>query len=126
MFLRLNKIANWAKGLITQFSIKTADQDQLAKSLSGGNQQKIVVSRVFDQHPNVIVAVNPTRGLDIKATRFVHDQLIEARDRGAAIALITTDLDELRELSDRYAFLSRGVLVEGQGALALLGEEVKT
>ncbi len=122
VFLRLGKIARWAKGLIQQFSIKSSDEDQLVKSLSGGNQQKIVVSRVLDQHPNVIVVVNPTRGLDIKATRFVHDQLIAARDQGAAIALITTDLDELRELSDRYAFLSRGSLVEGQGAMALLGE----
>ncbi len=121
-FLRLRKIQEWSRKLIQKFSIKTEGPDQLVKSLSGGNQQKIVVSRVFDQVPEVIIAVNPTRGLDIKATHFVHAQLLSARERGAAIALISTDLDELTQLSDRLAFLSRGELVEGEGSLALLGE----
>ena len=88
-----------------------------ASSLSGGNQQKIVVARALHSHPEWIVAVNPTRGLDIGATRFVHAQLRQAQARGAAIVLISTDLDELALLSTRQAILSGGVLTPFTGAM---------
>lgn len=111
----------WAKGLVSRFSIKVDSLDKPVSDLSGGNQQKIVVSRTLDETPGLLVAVNPTRGLDIKATRYVQDQISEARKAGAAVALFSTDLDELAELADRTVFMSRGRLIEGADAEALLG-----
>ena len=105
-----------------------ASADQLVGNLSGGNQQKVVVARALHTEPDFIVAVNPTRGLDIGATRFVHDQLRSARARGAVVLLISTDLDELRILSDRAGILSGGMLspldlesIDQEGVGLLLG-----
>jgi ABC-type uncharacterized transport system ATPase subunit len=98
--------------LIEEFDIRTLGPEVPASALSGGNQQKIVVARALRGQPDLIVAMNPTRGLDIGATRFVHAQLRLARDRGAAVVLISTDLDELVALSDRAAILSNGNLTE--------------
>jgi simple sugar transport system ATP-binding protein len=99
-----------SKQLIETFDIRVPSATIAASALSGGNQQKIVVARALRNSPLWIVAMNPTRGLDVGATRFVHDQLRKAKARGAAIVLITTDLDELQLLSDRAAILSRGHL----------------
>jgi ABC-type uncharacterized transport system ATPase subunit len=109
-FLRRRALQTLAQGLILEFDIRTSGPDLPASSLSGGNQQKIVVARALRTRPDLIVAMNPTRGLDIGATRFVHAQLRLARDRGAAVVLISTDLDELAALSDRAAILSGGSL----------------
>jgi simple sugar transport system ATP-binding protein len=79
--------------------------------LSGGNAQKLTVARELDGDPEVLVAVNPARGLDVGAARFVHERLIECRAAGAAILLISTELDEVMELSDRLVALVRGALV---------------
>ncbi len=111
-FLRRRALRALAKTLIEEFDIRTTGPEVPASALSGGNQQKIVVARALRGQPDLIVAMNPTRGLDIGATRFVHAQLRMARDRGAAIVLISTDLDELAALSDRAAILSNGNLTE--------------
>jgi general nucleoside transport system ATP-binding protein len=120
-FLVGKGISVWVSSLIERFGIKVGRPADPVASLSGGNQQKVVVSRTLDTTPGLLVAVNPTRGLDIKATEFVHSVLLQARDAGAAIALLTTDLDELAALSTRRVFLSRGQIVEEQDAAALLG-----
>ncbi|MFZ4508969.1 MAG: ABC transporter ATP-binding protein [Fimbriimonas sp.] len=120
-FLRMGSIRAWAATLIERFSIKAQDANELVASLSGGNQQKVVVSRNLDVQPDFLIAVNPTRGLDIKATEFVHRSIQIARDGGAAVLLISTDLDEVLGLADRHAFLSRGELKEGDARTALLG-----
>lgn len=120
-FLRLERITSWARRLIEQFEIKVDSPRERVAALSGGNQQKVVVSRTLDAKPSLLVVVNPTRGLDIRATHFVHGQIRKARDEGAAVLLVSTDLDELYALSNRTAFMSRGELVHGDDARALLG-----
>lgn len=120
-FLNIKAVKAWAQGLIQRFSIKAESPKDLAGSLSGGNQQKVVVSRILDNSPSLLVVVNPSRGLDIKATQFVHEKILAARDAGASVALFSADLDELYGLSDRTMFLSRGRLLEDLGAASLVG-----
>ena len=115
LFLQRGKLARLAQTLIDAYDIRTPSAHTPASSLSGGNQQKIVVARALHAQPEWIVAVNPTRGLDIGATRFVHAQLRQAQARGAAIVLISTDLDELAALSTRQAILSGGILTPYHG-----------
>ncbi|MBS1705550.1 MAG: ABC transporter ATP-binding protein [Armatimonadetes bacterium] len=119
-FLRYGLVRDWATELIQRFQIKVGDPSDPAMSLSGGNQQKIVVSRNLDRKPNFLVAVNPTRGLDFKATEFVHSQIRKAASNGCAVALFSTDLDELAELAHRTQFMSRGRVGSG-AAETLLG-----
>lgn len=116
-----DKIRKWCEKLIDVFQIKVTDLSLPAASLSGGNQQKIVVARVLDTHPHLLIAVNPTRGLDIISTQFVHEKLLEAKNIGCAIVLISTDLDELSLLSDRFTILSKGKLLTGEDVGLLLG-----
>ena len=97
--------------LIQRFDIRAGGPDSAAASLSGGNQQKVVIARALADSPKVVVAVNPTRGLDVGAIAFVHDALRKAREAGAAIVLISTELDEVRALSDRIGVLFDGRLV---------------
>jgi len=119
--IKLSALRRWAKELIERFEIRTSGPDQIVSGLSGGNQQKVVVSRTLDDRPDLLVVVNPTRGLDIRAAVFVHSRILEAKERGAAVLLVSTDLDELTGLSDRTLFLTRGRFAEGQGAEALVG-----
>ena len=95
---------------IQNYEIKARSAKSLLKSLSGGNQQKVVVARELGRNPNFVVAVNPTRGLDVRAAAFVHQKLIEAAEGGAAVVLISTDRDELAAVSHRQLYLSRGRL----------------
>ncbi|MGZ5476423.1 MAG: ABC transporter ATP-binding protein [Thermoanaerobaculia bacterium] len=101
-----------AERLIEQYSIKARGPLQLAGELSGGNQQKVVLARELDRKPDLIVASEPTRGLDIEATGFVHEQLRRAAASGAAILLITSDLDEAFALADGIHVIYRGRLSE--------------
>ncbi len=113
-------VRRWTASLIERFEVKIGHASDPASSLSGGNQQKIVVARSLDRTPDLLIAVNPTRGLDVRATDYVHTQIIQAAAAGARVALISTDLDELAALAHRTLFLSRGELREG-GASALVG-----
>ena len=121
LWLNPAKSKAWADRLIDQFQIKANSSRDKVASLSGGNQQKVVVARSLDQTPDLLIAVNPTRGLDVRATDYVHRQILAARDQGAAVVLISPDLDELAALATRTLFLSRGQIAEGQGAQALVG-----
>lgn len=118
--LKPRAIRTWAEGLVDRFSIKIGSLSDPARSLSGGNQQKVVVARSVSQNPRIVVAVNPTRGLDLKATRFVHDQLAAVAANGGAVILISTDRDELASLATRTVFLSGGKIVSGD-AVSYLG-----
>lgn len=120
-FLRSRALAHWGSELVGQYAIKVGALEDPVGSLSGGNQQKVVVARELDRKPDLVVAVNPTRGLDVRAARFVHEQLAQARDRGAAVLLISTDLDELAAMADETYFLLRGRLRSGEGAEAMVG-----
>lgn len=88
--------------------MRPADPTTLAANLSGGNQQKVVIARELGGAPEAVVAVNPTRGLDIRAQQEVQERLLQARGRGAAVLLISTDLDEIFALSDSIAVLYGG------------------
>ncbi len=102
--------AQIAAALIERFDIRAQSPLQRAGSLSGGNQQKVILARELERKPEIIVAAEPSRGLDIEATRFVHDELRAAAARGAAILLITSDLDEAFALGDAIHVIYRGKL----------------
>ncbi|MBM3179283.1 MAG: ABC transporter ATP-binding protein [Chloroflexi bacterium] len=107
-FLKLKDISTHTDKLISQFQVKTPSQETLAKNLSGGNIQKIVLAREISSNPRAIIAAQPTRGLDIGATEYVREQLLDQRKRGAAVMLISEDLDEIFALSDRVAVIYEG------------------
>ena len=109
----LNKasIVRDAKEKIAQFNVSTPGSDELAGNLSGGNQQKVVLAREVSGKVDLIVAVYPTRGLDIDATNFVYHTMLKARDEGAAVLYISTELEEIMTLSDRIGVLYEGELV---------------
>jgi general nucleoside transport system ATP-binding protein len=111
-WLKSGAIESWSSALIQRFGIKARGPAQVVGGLSGGNQQKVVVSRALEKRRDLLVFVNPTRGLDLAATQFVHGQIREAQTAGTAVALITTDRDELFALSNRTVFLSKGKLTE--------------
>ena len=111
-FLNLREIAHHSDQLIGKFRVKTPSHDTLAKNLSGGNIQKVVLARELSRNPRVIVAAQPTRGLDIGATEYVRGQLLEQRRQGVAVMLISEDLDEILALSDRIAVIYEGQIMD--------------
>jgi general nucleoside transport system ATP-binding protein len=111
-FLNLRGIASHSDELIKKFRVKTPSRDTLAKNLSGGNIQKVVLAREFSRNPRVILAAQPTRGLDIGATEYVREQLLEQRRKGVAVMLISEDLDEILALSDRIAVIYEGKIMD--------------
>ena len=111
-FLKLKEISTHADKLISQFKVKTPSRETLAKNLSGGNIQKIILAREISRNPRAIIAAQPTRGLDIGATEYVREQLLDQRKRGAAIMLISEDLDEILALSDRVAVIYEGRIMD--------------
>jgi simple sugar transport system ATP-binding protein len=100
-----------AEKLIADYQIKAAPSDKI-RTLSGGNMQKVILARVLERNPKVIVVSQPTRGLDVGATEYVHRKLLEQRQGGAAVLLISEDLDEIMQLSDRIAVLYEGDLMD--------------
>lgn len=102
------KVGSHTWDLIKKFSIVASDVKAPAKSLSGGNQQKLVCAREFDKQPSLVVAAQPTRGLDISATQYIRDQLVHLRDEGKAVLLVSADLEEIFQLSDRIAVMYEG------------------
>ncbi len=109
--LDLKEIARYATDLVKRFDVKTPTIKTEARLLSGGNLQKLILARELSRNPDLIVAVYPSRGVDAGATESVHRRLIEERDRGAAILLISEDLDELLSLSDRIVVIYEGQIV---------------
>ena len=110
--LLLRNIFNWAKRLITEFDVRTTSVEASVRSLSGGNQQKLIIAREFASDPQVLIASQPTRGVDIGAIEFIHRRLIEERDAGKAVLLVSAELDEIRSLSDRIAVMYEGKIVD--------------
>ncbi len=112
ILLLLNAIRRAAVGLIEQFSVKTPSPDTPVGNLSGGNVQRTVLAReLSEDHINLLIAANPCFGLDFNAVDFIHTQIVEARNRGVAVLLVSEDLDELLKLSDRIVVLSEGKFV---------------
>ncbi len=110
----LNKesIRQHAEKVIAEFDVRTGQAgDSSARSLSGGNQQKAIVGREIDQNPELLIAVQPTRGLDVGAIEYIHKRLVEQRGKGKAVLLVSLELDEVMNLSDRIAVINNGELV---------------
>jgi simple sugar transport system ATP-binding protein len=106
-----NAIAKNGITLVESYDIRTPSPDLPASSLSGGNKQKTVVARELSQNKKVVVAAQPTRGVDVGSIEFIHNQLIAARDKGSAILLVSAELDEVLSLSDRIAVIYGGKIV---------------
>ncbi|MYE67180.1 MAG: ATP-binding cassette domain-containing protein, partial [Acidimicrobiia bacterium] len=98
-----------ARQLLEEYDVRPPDPDLLASSLSGGNQQKVVLARELSREPRVLLADNPTWGLDVGAIDYVHRRLLDVKHSGAAVLLLSMDLEELLKLSDRLIVLFRGV-----------------
>ncbi len=94
--------------LVATYNVKTPSVHERAGNLSGGNQQKFVVGRELDRKPSLLIAVHPDRGLDIGATKFIQQRILEERDKGTAVLLVSTELDEIMELSDRIIVMNGG------------------
>jgi ABC-type uncharacterized transport system ATPase subunit len=105
------KLAERARGLLREYDVRGGDPSTLASSLSGGNQQKAVIARELSANPKLLVAAQPTRGLDVGAIEFVHRRLVEERDAGRAILLVSLELEEIRSLSDRAVVIYEGQIV---------------
>jgi simple sugar transport system ATP-binding protein len=110
-FLKREAARRYARDVTRRFGIQPADPDLDIATLSGGNAQKVAVARELEARPRVLVAVNPTRGLDVGSARFVNEQLLALRSEGAAVLLISTELDEVLFLADRVVALVEGRVV---------------
>ena len=110
--LSSNKMVNYLNLLIKEFSIKTGDPKAEISTLSGGNMQKLLMARELISNPEVIIAAQPTRGLDVSAVEALHELIVNQRDNGSAIMLISEDLDELFKLSDRLIVLYEGKIIK--------------
>jgi simple sugar transport system ATP-binding protein len=105
-----------AATLLRQFDVRGGNSQTRASALSGGNQQKVVLAREISREPSVLIAAQPTRGLDVGAIEFVHRRLVEARDNGKAVLLVSLELEEILSLSDRILVLYEGRIVAEHGA----------
>jgi simple sugar transport system ATP-binding protein len=125
-FLDWQAARNFAEQIIADYDVKCPSPEARVRLLSGGNMQKLILGRALDQEPSLILANQPTRGLDVGAVGYVHRRLLEARQRGAAILLISEDLEEILALSDRIVVMSKGRISEpsmrGERSVAQLGE----
>ncbi|GAV24246.1 nucleoside ABC transporter ATP-binding protein [Carboxydothermus islandicus] len=110
-FLNLNSIKSMAQELLEKYKVKAPHSEVAARTLSGGNQQKVVVAREISRRPKLLLAVQPTRGVDVGAIEYIHEQIIKERERGAAVLLISTELSEILALSDRIAVIYKGQIM---------------
>lgn len=110
-FLKEKAIEKYAEDAIKEYEIKTPNGKELASSLSGGNQQKIVVSRVIKQNPDVLIVAQPTRGVDVGAMENIHHRILNLKKEGKSVLLVSADLDEVYNLSDRIAVMYDGKIV---------------
>ena len=123
-----------ARSLLQRFDVRGGNAQTLASALSGGNQQKVVLAREIGREPRVLLAAQPTRGLDVGAIEFVHRQLVDARDAGAAVLLVSLELEEILSLSDRILAIYEGRIVAEYGpdvtpeelGIAMTGGKVTT
>jgi general nucleoside transport system ATP-binding protein len=107
-----------AQQLVKAFDVRTPNVHVTASALSGGNQQKLIVAREFSRSPVLLIAAQPTRGIDVGSIEFIHKQIVKQRDEGAAVLVVSAELDEVLSLSDRIVVMYRGKIVA-----SLLAEE---
>ncbi len=109
--LNYNEINEYARDLMQEFDVRAASEIVPAKALSGGNQQKAIIAREVSRDPDLLIVANPTRGLDVGAIEFIHKRLIDQRDKMKAVLLISFELDEILNVSDRIAVIHGGKIV---------------
>ena len=110
-FLNFKQIENRAKDLIKKFDVRTVSEKVPARALSGGNQQKAIIAREVEGNPDLLIAANPTRGLDVGAIEFIHKELINERDKNKAVLLMSFELEEIMNVSDRILVMYDGRVV---------------
>ncbi len=111
-FLKRKAIRDYANRLIEQYDVRSGQGPvTMARSMSGGNQQKAIIAREIDKDPELLVAVQPTRGLDVGAIEYIHKQIVAQRDAGKAVLLVSLELDEVMTLSDRILVMYEGEIV---------------
>jgi simple sugar transport system ATP-binding protein len=129
-----NRDNEGAEHIIDEYDVRAAGIQALTSSLSGGNQQKFLVGREIEREPDLIVASNPTRGLDVGSIEYIHEQLLRLRRNDQAVLMVSSKLDELRQLSDRLAVIYEGEIVgivdpddstEREIGLLMAGESVE-
>ena len=111
-FIKDGAVRTYAKKLIEQYDVRSGQGPiTIARSMSGGNQQKAIIAREIDRALPLIVAVQPTRGLDVGAIEYIHKQLVAERDKGKAVLLVSLELDEVMSLADRILVMYEGEIV---------------
>ena len=111
-FIKNQSVRNYANMLIEKFDVRSGQGPHtIVRSMSGGNQQKAIIARELDRDQPLIIAVQPTRGLDVGAIEFIHSQLVKERDKGKAILLVSLELDEVMSVSDRILVMYEGEIV---------------
>ena len=111
-FIRFDAVREYAEELIAAFDVRSGQGPvTAARSMSGGNQQKAIVAREMDREHKLLIAVQPTRGLDVGAIEYIHDQIVKSRDNGTAVLLVSLELDEVMSLSDRILVMYEGEIV---------------
>ena len=111
-FIRSDKVREYSDRLIEQYDVRSGQGSAtIVRSMSGGNQQKAIIAREIDKDPTLLVAVQPTRGLDVGAIEYIHRQIVAERDKGKAVLLVSLELDEVMNLSDRILVMYEGEIV---------------
>ena len=111
-FLKKNEIRNYAEKLIDEYDVRSSQGPvTVARTMSGGNQQKAIVAREIDKDPTFLIAVQPTRGVDVGAIELIHKQIVEERDKGKGVLLVSLELDEVMDVSDRILVMYEGEIV---------------
>ena len=111
IIMNYNKIKEYARNLIEEFDVRTPNENVMALCLSGGNQQKLIAAREIAKDPQLLIAAQPTRGLDVGAIEYIHKRLVGERDRGRAVLLVSLELDEVMNVADRIAVIYDGEIV---------------
>jgi simple sugar transport system ATP-binding protein len=117
-------IDQFAREQVEIFDIRTPSIETPVSSLSGGNQQKVIVARELSRPVKLLIVNQPTRGLDVGSIEFIHHRIIEARDKGAAVLLVSAELDEIMSLSDRIAVMYKGHILETLEARSATREQL--
>ena len=111
-FIRADKVREYSDKLIAQYDVRSGQgSSTIVRSMSGGNQQKAIIAREIDKNPELLVAVQPTRGLDVGAIEYIHRQLVAQRDEGKAVLLVSLELDEVMDVPDRILVMYEGEIV---------------
>jgi simple sugar transport system ATP-binding protein len=113
-----------AESVVEQYDVRPPTADTTAESLSGGNQQKFIVGREFERDPTLVVAAHPTRGVDVGSIEFIHERLLDLRERGVAVLLVSSKLEEVQGLSDRLAVMHDGTIMDTVDPAAVTEEEI--